>query len=101
MVVVIERGVRLVGFMPGPIVGVNEKDVLIAVVVVIDEAGAAAHGFGEILLPEGSVVVPEVNAGLRGHVCEADRAGGARCCDGGRLRWHGRLCCLRRFRYGL
>ena len=77
-VVVIERRKRLAGLVFRPIHGVDEENVLPAIVVVVEKANAAAHGFGKILFSEGAGVVLEVDAGLRGHVGELDGAGGAR-----------------------
>ena len=54
-----------------PVRAVDEQDVGPAVIVVVDEGAAGAHGFGQPLFPEGSVVVGEVDAGLGGDVAEA------------------------------
>ena len=64
--------------MFGPIHGIDEEDVLPAVVVVVENADTAAHGFRQILLPEGAAVVLEVDAGLCRDVGEVDRAGWTR-----------------------
>ena len=47
----------------GPVGAVDEEDVLPAVVVVVDEGDARAHGFREPFLAEGAVVVGEVDSG--------------------------------------
>src|ERR1700704_2100842 len=54
LVVVIERWVGCTGCVAGPVHGVDQQDVLPTVVVVVEEADAAAHGFREILFPEGA-----------------------------------------------
>ena len=59
--------------MAGPIHGVDQQNVLPAVIVVVEEAGPAAHGFRQILFSEGAGVVLEVDAGLGGNVGELDR----------------------------
>jgi hypothetical protein len=56
----------------GPILAVDKQDVGKAVVVVIDEGAARAHGFREPLFSEGSVVMGEVDTGLGGDVAEGD-----------------------------
>jgi hypothetical protein len=58
--------------MSGEITAVDKEDVWPSVVVVVNEGATWAHGFGQILLPEGSVVVSKVNAGLRRDVAEGD-----------------------------
>src|SRR5271169_6803314 len=75
------------GFVAGQIHRIDEEDVLPAVVVVIDEADAAAHGLGEIFFAEGAGIVFEVNAGLGGDVGEFDGAGWA---NGGSGRFRNR-----------
>jgi hypothetical protein len=54
------------------VLAVDEQDVGKAVVVVIDEGAAGAHGFREPFFSEGSVVVGEVDARLGGDVAEGD-----------------------------
>ena len=75
-IVVVEGGEGLAGTMAGPIHGVDQQDVLPPVIVVVEEADAAAHGFGEVLFSECAAVVFEVDAGLGGDVGELDGAGG-------------------------
>ncbi len=67
----------------GPVVSIDQQDVGEAVVVVVDEGAAGAHGFRKPLFPESSVVVSEVDAGLGGDVAEGDVLLSARkaCCD--------------------
>src|SRR5580704_1755289 len=77
VIVVIESRVGFVRCVLRPIFGVNEQDVLIAVIVVVDEAGSAAHCFGEIFLSEGAIVVLEMDFGLRRYVSKADWPRGA------------------------
>ena len=60
--------------MAGPVLPVDQQNVGPAVVVVVDESAAGAHGFGQPLFSEGSVVVGEVDAGLGGDVAEGDCA---------------------------
>ncbi len=73
MIVVIElqRGRAGVG-MSREIFTIDEDDVGIAVIVVVNEGAARAHGFGQPLLAEGAVVVGEVDAGLGSDVAELD-----------------------------
>ena len=86
VVVVVERGVGLARAVAGPVHGIDEENVLPAVVVVVDEADAAAHGFRQIFLAEGAAVVLEMNSGLRGDVGEVNRTGGpSAAADGWRL----------------
>ena len=42
--------------MAGPVHGVDQEDVLPAVVIVVKEADAAAHGLRQIFFPERSVL---------------------------------------------
>ena len=73
MVVVVElQGGRAVFGVAWPVLAVDEQDVGKAVVVVIDECAAGAHGFRKPFLSEGSVVVGEVDAGLGGDIAESD-----------------------------
>ena len=58
--------------VPGPVFAVDQQNVGPAIVVVVDEGAARAHGFRQLFLSEGAVVVGEVNAGLRGDVAECD-----------------------------
>src|SRR5580658_343461 len=76
--------------MSRPVHGIDQKDVLPTVVIVIDEADATAHGFWQILLSEGAGVVFEANTGLSGDVGELDRPGGTRRSNGvcAGLNWH-------------
>ncbi len=77
VIVVIERGERFSArAVAWPVHGIHEEDVLPAVVVVIENADAAAHCFGEILFAEGAGIVFEADAGLGGDVGEFDGAGG-------------------------
>ncbi len=78
LIVVIERGEGFAGLMSWPVHGIDQKNVLPPVIVVIEKAHAAAHRFREILFSEGSAVVFEVNASLGGDIGELDRAGGTR-----------------------
>src|ERR1700751_1845134 len=57
------------------IFAVHEQDIGVAVVVVVKEGTARAHGFGKPFFSEGSVVVREVQAGLGGDVFECDVLG--------------------------
>src|SRR5262249_41798455 len=66
MVVVIERRVRLAGFVRGPVHRVDEQDVGPTVIVIVDHADTRAHGFGQKLLSVCTAVVLEVDAGLGG-----------------------------------
>src|ERR1019366_6845614 len=73
VIVVVElQGGRAVLGVAWPVLTVDQQDVGKAVVVVIDERAAGAHGFREPFFSEGSVVVREMNAGLRGDVAEGN-----------------------------
>src|SRR5437667_12668090 len=74
VIIVIELRGRLWTLMSGPICAIGKQDVGPAVVVVVNEGAARAHGLGEIFFSEGAVVVGEVNAGSGGDVAEADLA---------------------------
>src|SRR5205807_10517449 len=71
VVVKLERGCT--GFrMSGPVFTVDQNNVGIAVVVVVDEGTTRAHRLRQPLFSEGTVVVSEVNAGLRSNVAKVD-----------------------------
>ena len=72
MVVVIELQDGLGTGVSRPVFAVDEQDVGPAVVVVINERAARAHGFRQIFLAEGAVVVGEMDSGLSGDVTELD-----------------------------
>ena len=72
VVVELRRGRAMSLDMPGPVLTVDEQYVGPAIVVVIDESATWAHGFGQPLFSEGSVVVSEVDAGLGGDIAEGD-----------------------------
>ena len=81
-IIVVEGGIRIGGFMSRPVHGIDKKDVLPAVVIVIDEADTATHRFRQIFLSEGAGVVLETNTGLSSNVSELDGAGRARRSNG-------------------
>src|SRR3984957_3107680 len=88
-IVVIEGREGFARLVPGPVHRINQQNILPAVIVVVEKAGAAAHGLGKIFLSERAAVVFEVNTGLGGYVGELDgtgRTGGIR----GRFRGWGR-----------
>ncbi len=90
VIVVVERGVRFPCCVTGPVHRIDEEDVGPAVIVVIDDADAAAHGFGQILGAECAAVVFEMDTGLRGYIGEGNWARRTRHC---RLRGiHRRRC---------
>src|SRR5207245_7179042 len=72
VVVVIELQDGLGTGVSRPVFAVDEQDVGPAVVVVINERAARAHGFRQIFLAEGAVVVGEMDSGLSGDVTELD-----------------------------
>src|ERR1700682_986386 len=74
LVVVIERRVGFPRLMARPVHGVDQQYVLPPVLVIVEKAGAAAHGFRQVLFPKRSVVVFEVDAGLGSYVGELDRS---------------------------
>ena len=102
VIIVIESRIGFDGAVPRPVHGIDKENILPAVIVVIDNANAATHGFGKIFFAEGAAVVLEVNAGLGGDVGEGDWAGrprGSRC-RGGEIRCrpsrlYGRACRFR------
>ena len=74
LIVVIERRDRISRFVAGPVHRVDQQNVLPAVVVVVEKAGAAAHGFRQVLFSKRAVVVFEADARLGGHIGEFDRS---------------------------
>ena len=62
---------------PEKVFPVDQNDVRISVIVVVDEGAARAHRFRKPLLPERTVVVGEMNAGLSGDVAEMNLSLGA------------------------
>src|ERR1700677_1791398 len=62
LIVVIQRQRGVLAHMPRPVHTVDEHDVLPAIVVVIDEADAGAHGFREPFLSENTRIVLEWNS---------------------------------------
>src|SRR3954452_3676562 len=84
LIVVIEHWIGFSGQMTRPVHGINQQNVLPAVVVVVEKADAAAHGFWQVLLSERSRVVFEMDAGLCCHIGELDwsRRPGRDCADG-------------------
>src|SRR5271168_796189 len=60
-------------FLAGPVISVDEEDVLPAVVIVIEEGDPGAHGFRQPLFTGGGVVVSEVEPGGVSDVFEMDR----------------------------
>src|SRR5450755_3652198 len=90
LIVVIERRIRFPGVMSGPVPGVDQQDVLPPVIVIVEKAGATAHGFRQVLFSKRAIIVLEVNAGLGGDIGELDRSRRP-----GRNRaggWRGRCC---------
>ena len=77
VVVAIECRVGLALRVAGPIHRVDKEDVLPAVVVVVDEADAAAHGFRKILFAESAAVAREMDSCLRSDVGELNGTRGA------------------------
>src|SRR6266480_2960370 len=67
----------------GPVHAVDEKNVRPAVVVVVDEGHAGAHGFREIFCAEGAVVVEEMDSGLWRDVAELNSGGFGRSANTG------------------
>ena len=64
MIVVIELGRRVLLNVPGPVHAVHEKNVWPAVIVVVNDGHTRSHGFGKKFLPEGAIVVDEVDSRL-------------------------------------
>ena len=63
-------------FVSGPVRSVDEKNVLPAIAVVIEECTARTQRFGQELAAVTATVVPELNAGRGGHVRKAKREAG-------------------------
>src|SRR6267154_1498478 len=76
-VVVVEGGVVFRGAVPWPVHRVHKQDVLETIVVVIQNAYTAPHGFGEVFLAKGTAMVTKGNAGGRGGVDKTDGTGRA------------------------
>ena len=66
-------GGRRLDLVAGPVRGVDEEQVLVAVAVIVEKGHARAHRLGQELVAEGAVVVDEVDAGFLGDVDELDR----------------------------
>ncbi len=73
MIVVIELGCGVFQNVAGPIHAVHKKNVRPAVVVIVNEGHTGSHGFGEEFLPEGAMVVNEVDPGLLRDITELHR----------------------------
>src|SRR5262245_5107248 len=58
--------------MSGPVLTVDDQNVLPAVVVVVNQSAPGPHGLGKIFFSECAVVVDETDARLRGDVAELD-----------------------------
>ena len=69
IVVELESG-RATVRMAGEIFAVDQDDIRISIIVVVNESAAGAHGFGQPLLPESTVVVSEMDSGLSGNIAE-------------------------------
>src|SRR5262249_35921211 len=92
-VVVVEVGSRRRPPAPGlPVAAVDEQDVEPAVSVGVEEGATGTQRLGQVLLACPPAVVNEVNAGLGGHVGEADA--GARCAGWGEGRCGEGRCAL-------
>src|SRR6185295_6579286 len=74
IVLIKDRGRWLLagGSFSRPIRGVDEKNVLVSVVVVIEKRRAAAHRFGKQFVAVGAVVVFESDSGFGGDVFECN-----------------------------
>src|ERR1700722_17577616 len=77
-IVVIERGKGFAGFVSRPVHGIDEENILPSIIVIIQEASAAAHGLREIFFSERAIVVLEVNACLGSDIVEVDGTGGTK-----------------------
>src|SRR5262249_44137067 len=67
----LQRG-RPLALVTGPVAGIDEQQILVAVIIKVKEGDTGAHRLGQQLLAEGAVGVAEANAGLVGDVGEAD-----------------------------
>src|SRR5215469_877250 len=73
VIVVIKLQRRRAGVgMAGEVFAIRQQDVGISIVVVVKEGAPRSHSFRKPLLAEGTVVVREMNARLRGDVAELD-----------------------------
>ncbi len=73
MIVVIELGRRAFLDVAGPVHAVHEKNVWPAVIVVVNDGHTRSHGFGKKFLPEGAIVVDEVDSRLPRDIPELNR----------------------------
>ena len=78
LIIMIERREGVAGLVSRPIHGIDQQNILPAVVVIVENTNAAAHGFRKIFLSESATVVFEVDTGLRGHIDELDGTRGTR-----------------------
>ena len=61
--------------MAGKIVAIYQKNIGVAVIVIVDEGASGTHSFGQPLFSEGAVVMGEVNSGLSGDVAKVGLLG--------------------------
>src|SRR5439155_11711787 len=67
-VVVVELQRGPLADVAGKVLAVHKQNVWLAVVIVVDEGAARAHGLGQVFLSKGAGVVNETDPGLAGHV---------------------------------
>ncbi len=65
LIVVVQREKRLAGPVLGPVHGIDEQNVLPAIVVIIKKGAARPECFRQILFSKGAGVVLEMYPGLR------------------------------------
>ncbi len=73
MIVVIELGRGVLLNVAGPVHAIHEKNIRPAVVVIVDEGHTRPHGFRQEFLPEGGIVVHEMDPGGLRDVAELHR----------------------------
>ena len=65
LIVVVQREKRFAGLVFGPVHGIDEQNVLPAVIVIVKKSAARAEGFRQILFSKGAAVMFEMYPGLR------------------------------------
>src|SRR6266704_981446 len=73
MIVAIELGSGVLLNVAGPVHAIDKKNVRPAIVVVVNESHTRAHGFWQEFLPEGAIVMNEVDSGGLRDVAELNR----------------------------
>jgi hypothetical protein len=61
--------------MAGKIVAIYQKNIGVAVIVIVDEGASGTHSFGQPLFSEGSIVMSKVNSRSSGDVAKLNLLG--------------------------